>query len=501
MKMEEIGLNPNELVKFLKKSADQFTRNDIIKFVEESGIKILNFRYVAEDGRLKVLNFVITSKKHLISILSSGERVDGSSLFSYIETGMSDLYVIPRYKTAFVNPFNDIPTLEMLCSFYRANGTPYEGASEFVLKKAHSVFKAQTGYTFKALGELEYYVNSKSESLYPLQEQKGYHQSMPFAKFENLRLEALDLLARAGCKIKYGHSEVGSFTKDGEDFEQHEIEFLPVDVEDAADQLVVAKWILRMLSFKYGVEISFAPKIIVGSAGSGLHIHMMLEKNGKNAMVSDGELSETALKVMAGILKISPAITAFGNTIPTSYLRLVPHQEAPTSICWGDRNRSALIRVPLGWRGGTHMTVDANPSEKSAPEIGESRQTVEFRAPDGSADIYKLLAGLVIGAKYGIQNSGTLDLAKKLYIDVNIFDEENAEKLKKLKQLPSSCWESAESLNQLRAYFEKDDIFPPAVIDHVISKLKSYKDKNLSEDLYGKDEEIRKLVQRYIHIM
>ncbi len=501
MNEEEIRLNPNELVKCLKKQASEFTRDDIVKFVEEYGIKVINFRYLAEDGRLKVLNFVITSKQHLISILSSGERVDGSSLFSYIEAGMSDLYVIPRYRTAFVNPFNEIPTLEILCSFYRANGTPFLGAPEYVLKKAHEVFKAETGFTFKALTELEYYVNSKSEPLYPLQDQKGYHQSKPFAKFENLRLEALDLLARAGCKIKYGHSEVGSFTKDGEDFEQHEIEFLPVDAEDAADQLVVAKWILRMLSYKYGVEVSFAPKIIVGSAGSGLHIHLMLEKDGENAMVSQGELSETALKVMAGILKISPALTAFGNTIPTSYLRLVPHQEAPTSICWGDRNRSALIRVPLGWRGGTQMTVDANPSEKSEPELGECRQTVEFRAPDGSADIYKLLAGLVIGAKVGLQDEGALGQAKKLYIDGNIFDVENAEKMKKLEQLPSSCWESAESLDKLRSYFEKANIFPSSVIDHVISKLKSYKDKNLSEELYGKDEEIQKLVQKYIHVM
>ncbi len=501
MNKQEISLNPNELVKYLKKPANEFTRDDIVRFVENCGIKVINFRYIAEDGRLKVLNFIITSKKHLISILSSGERVDGSSLFSYIEAGMSDLYVIPRYRTAFVNPFNEIPTLEILCSFYRANGKPFEGASEYVLKKAHSVFKAQTGYTFKALTELEYYVNSKSESLYPLLDQKGYHQSKPFAKFENLRLEALDLLARAGCKIKYGHSEVGSFTKNGEDFEQHEIEFLPVDAEDAADQLVVAKWILRMLSFKYGVEVSFAPKIIVGSAGSGLHIHLMLEKDGANAMVSKGELSEVALKVMAGILKLSPALTAFGNTIPTSYLRLVPHQEAPTSICWGDRNRSALIRVPLGWRGGTHMTIDANPAEKAESEMGECRQTVEFRAPDGSADIYKLLAGLVIGAKLGLHDAGYLEMAKKLYVDGNIFDEENAEKLKKLDQLPSSCWESAESLKSLRAYFENDNIFPPSVINHVISTLKSYKDKDLSEELFGKDEEIRKLVQKYIHVM
>ena len=82
MNKQEISLNPNELVKYLKKPANEFTRDDIVRFVENYGIKVINFRYIAEDGRLKVLNFIITSKKHLISILSSGERVDGSSLFS-----------------------------------------------------------------------------------------------------------------------------------------------------------------------------------------------------------------------------------------------------------------------------------------------------------------------------------------------------------------------------------------------------------------------------------
>ncbi len=498
---QEIRLNPNELVQHLKKASNSFTRKDIIKFIEDKGIKMLNFRYVAEDGKLKVLNFVISSREHLEMVLSTGERVDGSSLFSYIEAGMSDLYVVPRYKTAFVNPFTEIPSLEILCSFYTAKGTPYEGAPEYVLKKAHNQFKKDTGYTFKALGELEYYVNSRSDKLYPLIDQKGYHQSQPFAKFEELRVEALHLLAKAGCKIKYGHSEVGSFTSGGEDFEQHEIEFLPVDVEDAADQLVIAKWILRMLSYKHNVEVSFAPKITVGKAGSGLHIHMMLEKDRRNAMVSDGHLSDVAHKLIAGILDLSSALTAFGNTIPVSYLRLVPHQEAPTSICWGDRNRSALIRVPLGWRGGSQMTIDANPAEQSEPEPGDSKQTVEFRAPDGSADIYKLLAGLVVGAGHGIQMKDSLKLAEKLYINVNIFDKENKSRLDSLDKLPGSCWESADSLEKLRANFEKNNVFPPEVIDNSIQVLRSYEDEDLSERLYGKDEEINLLVVKYLHIM
>jgi len=498
---DKIHLSPNELIKFLKKSPTDFTREDIIKFIEEKGIRMLNFRYVAEDGKLKSLNFIISGKAHLESILSNGERVDGSSLFSFIEPGLSDLYVVPRYKTAFVNPFSEVPSLEILCAFYTAQGTPLESAPEFILKKAHLRFKEQTGFVFKALGELEYYVNSKSDPLYPLQEQGGYHQGQPFSKFGQLRMEALDLLARAGCKIKYGHSEVGNFTQNGEDFEQHEIEFLPVSVEDAADQLVIAKWILRTLSYRHGVEVSFAPKISIGKAGSGLHIHMLLEQDGKNQMVNNGHLSETAKKLIAGILDLSPALSAFGNTVPTSYLRLVPNQEAPTRICWGDRNRSALIRVPLGWRGGNQMALDANPSEPSKLVMGESRQTVEYRAPDGSADIYKLLAGLVIAAGHGLSMKNSIDLAKKLYVDVNIFEEGNAATLDDLACLPDSCWTSATALEKYSSFFQKDGIFPSSVINYVIKKLRSYKDDKLSERLYGKDDLIHQLVQKYIHVM
>ena len=100
------------------------------------------------------------------------------------------------------------------------------------------------------------------------------------------------------------------------------------------------------------LKCSFAPKITVGKAGSGMHIHMMLEKDGVNLMVENGKLSNIARKMMAGILDLSKSLTAFGNTIPTSYLRLVPHQEAPTNICWGDRNRSVLIQGStwMEWR-------------------------------------------------------------------------------------------------------------------------------------------------------
>jgi glutamine synthetase len=495
----EITLNPNELVQFLKKPSKEFNREDLIRFIEAKGIKSLNFRYVAEDGKLKALNFVPHNREHLETILSAGERVDGSSLFSFVEACSSDLYVIPRYRTAFLNPFTEEPTLELLCSFYDGLGKPLESSPEYILRKAHNRFHAKTGYTVKALGELEYYVRSFSDELYPLVDQKGYHQSKPFAKFEDLRVEALGLCAKAGCRIKYGHSEVGSFSKDGEDFEQHEIEFLPTGVEEAVEQLVIAKWILRMLGYQYGVEVSFAPKITVGKAGSGMHVHLLIEKDGRNILIENKKLSEIARRAIAGILDISASLTAFGNTIPTSYLRLVPHQEAPTNICWGDRNRSVLIRVPLGWTGASEMITDANPSEKAPVSEKMSRQTFELRSPDGSADIYCLMAGLVLGIEHGLQMENALETAEKLYVNYNIFKEKDKAAGKMLNSLPASCWESAESILAQRAIFERDGVFPAGMIDNVANKLKSYDDKDLSERLYGKHEEIHALVMQYLH--
>ncbi len=501
MREYEVTLNPNKLVKYLKKPADEFTRHDIIRYIEENGIEMVNFRYTGEDGKLKTLNFVITSRDYLESILATGERVDGSSLFSYVEAASSDLYVIPRFRTAFVNPFSEVPSLDILCSYYTGEGKPLESAPEYILKKAHNEFKKSTGLIFKAMGELEFYIVGKKDNMYPAHDQKGYHNSQPFARWENLRTEAMNLMAQSGCKLKYGHSEVGNFTEGDQYFEQHEIEFQPVEAEDAADQLVIAKWILRMLGSKYGVNVSFAPKITVGKAGSGMHIHMQLEKDGMNIMTDGHSVSDTARKMIAGLLGKAKALTAFGNTVPLSYLRLVPHQEAPTNICWGDTNRSALIRVPLGWIAKTNMVKDANPYERYDVPYIPGKQTIEIRMPDGSADIYHLFAGIIMAAQSGLEMTDALTKADELYVDVNIFKEENKRKTVNLEHLPTSCSRSADALEKEREFFEKKNIFPRGTIDRFINNLRSYEDEGLSERLYGKDDEIMKLVEKYMHHM
>ncbi len=492
-------LNPNPLVQYLEKPASEFTKNDLIKYVENNGIEMLNLRYVGGDGRLKCLNFVINSIEHLDTVLSSGERVDGSSLFTHIEAGSSDLYVIPRYRTAFVNPFTDIPTLDILCSYFNKDGEPLESSPEYIMRKAHQELKAKTGFEFQVMGELEYYIISQKDDLFPAEDQRAYHESLPFTKWEMLRTESMHAIAMVGGNIKYGHSEVGNFTIADTIYEQNEIEFSPSPLEEAADQLLIAKWILRTLAYKYGVTITFAPKITVGKAGSGMHIHTRLMKGEKNVMVDDGKLSDIARKAIAGYLTLAPSLTAFGNTNPSSYFRLVPHQEAPTNICWGDRNRSVLVRVPLGWSGRKNMAKIANPLEEDAVHDFSHKQTVEFRCSDGSADVYLLLAGLTVAARHGLEMENALEFAKNTYVDVNIFHDEFKEIASRLDHLPTSCYESALRLEEQRDIYEKYGVFSKGMIDGVINKLKIYNDEHLREEVHCNKEKIMKLVHDYFH--
>ncbi len=156
-----IAMSPNTIVRHLGKPPDEFTKQDLVKFIEENNIEAINFRHLGGDGRLKTLNFVISSKAQLDRLLSAGERVDGSSLFSYIDSASSDLYVVPRYKTAYINPFSTTPTLEMLCTYYTKDGNRLPSSPENILKKANQVLLKSTGLSLQAMGELEYYVVSK----------------------------------------------------------------------------------------------------------------------------------------------------------------------------------------------------------------------------------------------------------------------------------------------------------------------------------------------------
>lgn len=497
-------LNANRLERELQKPANEFRKADIINFCIKNEIQMITFLYPAEDGRVKELNFMINDLAYLETILTCGERVDGSSLFpSFVEAGNSDLYVLPRFSTAFIDPISEIGTLTMLCYFFNKDGQPFECSPQETLRRASAAFTKSTGLIFEAMGELEYYVIAPDNGMFPGTNQRGYHESGPFAKFNEFRKECMRNIASVGGKIKYGHSEVGNFTLDGKVYEQNEIEFLPCPVEQAADQLLIAKWMIRRLAAqpRYEYNVTFAPKITVGKAGSGLHIHMRIMKDRQNCMLVDGNLSPIARRAIAGMMELAASITAFGNKNPTSYFRLVPHQEAPTNICWGDRNRSVLVRVPLGWNNAVDMCSLANPMEESTTVDTTQKQTVEMRSPDGSADIYQLMAGLCVACRYGLEmnEADALRIAESRYVSVNIHSAEHQEKLKTLEQLPVCCVESAEYLAKHRQIYEQDGVFNPRMIDGIIQQLQNYNDTHLAVAMKDNQEGLLALVEQYFH--
>jgi glutamine synthetase len=217
-------------------------------------------------------------------------------------------------------------------------------------------------------------------------------------------------------------------------------------------------------------------------------------------MIENGKLSDIARTVIAGYIKCASSLTAFGNTNPTSYFRLVPQQEAPTSICWGDRNRSVLVRVPLGWTENHNMIKIANPLETTADLEISNRQTVEIRSADGSADIYNMMAGLIVAARTGFEMSNAFKVANETYVDININNNNNNKNiLNTFEQLPTSCHESAIELNRHRSIYEKDGVFSPILIDGIISSLNKFEDKNIRDEIKKNPAMMVDIVRRYYH--
>ncbi len=492
---DSISLNPNPLVRALGKPAEEFTRADIARFIADEGITMLNLRYVGGDGRLKELNFAIQSAAHLDRVLTMGERVDGSSLFGVVEATSSDPYVVPQLRTAHLNPFAALPALDIMCGFYDVEGSPLASAPQQVLRRAQEALEAETGCRLEALGELEYYLFSPADALFPVEEQRGYHEAAPFSKWSQIRTEALWHLARMGCAVKYAHAEVGNFVTEGRQAVQQEIEFLPTDVTRAADQMVLAKWVVREVACSHGIEVSFSPKIAVGQAGSGMHFHTRLMKGGVNRLSDGAGLTDAARRLIGGYLSHAASLTAFGNTVPVSFLRLVPHQEAPTAICWGDRNRSVLVRVPLGWQGlDDRMFRDANPGAEPVGALPDDSQTVELRSPDGSAAVHLLLAGMTVAARIGLSDPDMAGYADERYVSGD------ASRVDGLDQLPASCAQAAARLLAQREDYEALGVFPPALIDSWAAGLLALGDADLREEIADTRVQVEDLVTRYFHV-
>lgn len=502
--------NPISLL--VDKRPEDFTREDMIAVIEQKRIERITFRYTALDGKLKELKIPVSSRYQAERILADGERVDGSSLFKgMVDTALSDLYVVPVYKTAFLNPFDE-SSLDFICRYLTREGQLAPFAPDTILHNANRLFKERTKLELYALGELEFFLLSENKSnIYLSSKQRGYHAAGPFVKSGLVLDEMVRYISQCTGSVKYAHSEVGyveSVRSDveeiaGKQAEQLEVEFLPQPIEDAADSLVLARWLIRNVAYKHGCVATFTPKLEEGVAGNGLHVHMEVLHNGKNIMTDEsGKLSAIAKKVIGGLCTYADSLTAFGNTVSAAYLRLVPNQEAPTRICWSDMNRSAMIRVPLGWASLNNLAQVLNPQQKQKLEQGEGRQTVELRSPDGSAMVHLMMAGITMAAEWGLTSDESTDIAERLYVAGNIFKDQKL--LGTLTALPKSCVESSRILVEKKDLYEREGIFPPSIINYVAKLLAHEDDEDMNQrlvDLPADDRlhETRRIMHQDIH--
>lgn len=502
----------NPLAIFLDKPREEFTRDDLIRVIEEKNLNKITFHYTALDGKFKELKIPVTNRTQAERILADGERVDGSSLFKgLVDTSLSDLYVVPVYKSAFLNPFDE-GSIDFTCRYLNTDGALAGFTLDAILHNANQLFERKTGLKMIAMGELEFFLLSEPASrTYIAGRQCSYHASAPFLKSGLILDEMVHHISQITGSVKYAHSEVGyvdsvrSYLDEikNKHAEQLEIEFLPTPIEDTGDYLVLARWLIRNVAYKHGCVATFTPKIEEGVAGNGLHIHSALCKDGKNIMNDQkGMLSPQARKLVGGLCTYADSLTAFGNTVSSAYLRLVPNQEAPTRICWSDLNRSAMIRVPLGWSKVNNLSHVMN-QQKSAPlNDADGRQTIELRSPDGSALIHLLLAGITMAAEWGLTHDNMLEVAAKHYASGNIFQDQKL--MNTLPALPKSCVESSRILLKKRNYYEREDIFPASIIDYLARLLQAENDENINDrlvDLPADDrlDETRRIMHKDLH--
>jgi glutamine synthetase len=456
----------SKLERLLKKSAPEWTADDLVKLAREQGIRVIALMHVGGDGLLKTLDFAPRDLTHFQAVLEGGERCDGSSIFGMmgIAAGASDIILRPQLRTAFLDPFRE-HTLCVLCAHYGRTGEPLPESPDTILRKAYARLKLETKLDLTALGEVEYFLGKKpnDEDYYGTSD-RAYHAAAPFVFGEGLRRDALSTLAEMGIPTKYAHSEVGYIPaneKEDRIWEQHEIELNLAPLEEAAYAVTLTHWVLRNLAYRAGMRLSLEPVMLQGHPGNGLHFHFSPVIKNKPLIIGQDnkKLPEAALWLMAGLVRYGGTLMAFGNREATSFLRLTQAKEAPNSVTWGRYNRKALVRLPI---------VATN--EKGQPVTPE---TIEYRLSDGSAHPQLLLAGIAQALVAGKEMPDANEWIE------NTEAEHAAREQRPGMRIPKGYHDIAAALKHDRAIFEAGAVFPTHVIDHILESLNRQRDVNL----------------------
>ena len=400
----------------------------ILKKAEKHDVELVRIFFVDVQGRLKGLNIAVAE---LERALEEGVQFDGSSIEGFVRIEESDLIALPDQDTFRLFPFETggMKTAMVMADVYKPDGTPFANDPRRVLRNALKSAEEAGFDQFFVGPELEFFYFSDNKTPIPVDE-GGYFDTLPVDVDATAREEALFTLTKMGIKMEASHHEVAP--------SQHELDFRYSDALKMADQIMIAKLVIKEIARRHGLYATFMPKPISGVNGSGMHVHQSLFTDGKNAFYSsedDYNLSEIGKHYLAGLLKHSKELTLITNPCVNSYKRLVPGYEAPTYITWGRRNRSALVRVPA-----------FKPGHDKACRI-------EYRSPDPAANPYLAFAAMLNAGLKGIKEEYSLCPPK----EENLFHlSEDERKERGIDSLPGTLHSATKAANQ--SVFLKDTL-------------------------------------------
>ena len=401
--------------------------NSILETVKKEKVKRVHFQFVDIVGNLKSVS-VPTAEKNLKDFedyLENGVGFDGSSIEGFVRIAESDLVLKPDLSTFKIFPWriNEIKEGRIICEVLKPGGFPFEGDPIYALKRCEKKLerKLGKGTTYQVSSEIEFFLFEMKDDIVtrPLKtDVYGYFDYAPLHKTTLALNRAIDYMQALGLTVCKGHHEVAKG--------QYEIDYKHDSALRSAINFVNYKLCVKTASAENGLLASFMPKPIYGVYGSGAHTHQSLMKNGDNLFFDEKDeyhLSSLAKHFLAGQLKCVKEIVGVTNPTVNSYKRLVVGYEAPVYVCWGTRNRSALIRKPEYFPGK------------------EKETRLEARWPDPSMNPFLGYAVMLEAGLYGIDKK--IELPDPIEEDVYHFDDA---KLKKfyIETLPRSLGEAME---------------------------------------------------------
>ncbi len=441
------------------------TPADVMQMIKDNKIQFVDFQFGDLFGTLN--HFTIPAATLSQEDLENGKPFDGSSIRAWKSIDKSDMLILPDCTTAYLDPFRKYPTLCIMGNILEPRtGELYDLAPRNIAQKALNYLKAQgigdevffgpepEFFIFDSISYLStpnasFYEISSSEGNWTTSNPEpnngaqvpvkgGYFPVPPVDSQMDIRSEMVVNLQHMGVVAEIHHHEVATAG-------QAEIGCRFAPILAAGDQVHKLKYAVRNTAAQYGKTATFMPKPMFGDNGNGMHVHTSIWKDGKNLFAGDGygNLSETALFAIGGILKHGRSIQAFSNASANSYKRLIPGFEAPVRLAYSATNRSAAIRIPY--------------------VNGEKARRFEFRCPDSSGNAHLTFAAMLMAMIDGIKNK----VHPGEPMDKNIYDLPPEE----LATLVSTCSGQEDAINELKAdndWLKAGDVFTEEMLDSYI---------------------------------